>query len=148
MKKCNNSRVQSNLLQQNCFVRDSRLGKDLLCSSSPESFLSIDEVVTSKGVELKESVNPYPITPQYVDSFVESSDYRKDPFAAIAAGTQKQNLGDISDVQKLVAMDYEQARELYSKLSEVFSKAADPKAADPKPADPKAADTDISGGNV
>lgn len=141
MSKINNSRVRSNLLQQNCFVRDSRLGKDLCCSSSPDSFLSIDEIVTSKGVELKESVNSYPITPQYVDSFVESSDYRKDPFSAISSGVERQNLGDITDVQKVISMDSEQARALYAKLSEVFSKPVDSEPVDSEPVDSKPVDS-------
>lgn len=135
MSKVNNSRVQSNLLQQNCFVRDVTNKAGLVNNSCPDSYLSLDEVVTSKGVEIKESVNDYPITPQYVSSFLDSSDYRKDPFSAISNGVNKQNLGDISDVQKVVSMDTEQARALYNQLSEVFSKPVDPKPVDPKPVD-------------
>lgn len=121
MSKINNSRIQSNLLQQNCFVRDVTRVGGISVSSSPESFLSIDEVVTSKGVELVESDNPYPITPQYVKSFVDSADYHNDPFGSIVS--PRQNLGDITAMQKVSSMDTEQARNLYAQLSDVFSKS-------------------------
>lgn len=140
MSNLKNSRVQSNLLQQNCFVRDVVRTTDLSVSSSPESFLSIDEVVTSKGVELKETDNPYPITPQYVKSFADSVDYHKDLLGAISSGERRSNLGDITDIQKIVSMDSEQARALYNQLSAVFAQ---------KPVE-KSVETsaeDINGGN-
>lgn len=127
MSKVNNSRIQSNLLQQNCFVRDVTRVGGLVTSSSPDTFLSLDEVVTSKGISLVESENPYPITPQYVKSFASSADYRKDPFAAIASSSPRTNLGDISSIQEVSSMDMEQARSLYSQLQSVFLSNPDSK---------------------
>lgn len=125
MKKVSNSfgssRVQSNLLEQNCFVRDVTRKSDLCSSSSPSSFLSIDEVVTKNGVSLVEKEYPYPITPQYVNSFVESSDYHNDPLNAISQSHKGSNLGDIRDIQTVSNMDSESARVLYNQLKERFS---------------------------
>lgn len=114
--------VKSQLLQQNCFLRDLYPGS---CSSAcpPDKFVSVDEVVTDTGVQLKYSENDYPITPQYVNSFVDSSDYRNDVVSAIANGHKRQNLGDITDFQKVASMDMESARALYKQLSEVFAKS-------------------------
>lgn len=132
------SRVQSNLLQQNCFVRDVTRRNDFVQSSSPETFVSIDEVVTKDGVKLVEKEYPYPITPQYVNSFVDSSDYRKDPFSAINNGNNRVNLGDIRDLQDVASMDMEHARSLYSQLVAKFSsKPDDPKPDGPEPDGPK-----------
>lgn len=113
------SRIQSNLLQQNCFVRDVTRKVDIQ-GSVPDFFESLDEVVTDKGIELKRSVEPYPITPQYVSSFADSSDYRKDPLQAISSGVNRQNLGDISDVQRVAALDFSDARALYERLKKQF----------------------------
>lgn len=125
MSKINNSRVQSNLLQQNCFVRDvTRIG-GLVNSCAPETFMSLDEVVTSKGVDLKESLNDYPITPQYVKSFADSVDYHSNLSDALSNPSRGVNLGDVSDVQRVAGMDTEQARALYAELSKVFSVSSD-----------------------
>lgn len=122
MSKVNSSRVQSNLLQQNCFVRDVTTKSTLQGRSSLDVFVSLDEVVTSKGVDLVESRHPYPVTPQYVNSFVESSDYRRDLFSAFSSSSSRPNLGDITDVQKVMAMDTSEASALYSQLKSVFEK--------------------------
>lgn len=120
MSKINNSRVQSNLLQQNCFVRESVRSSDLVNSSSPEVFLSLDEVVTSKGVNLVQDEFPYPITPQYVNSFVDMADYRNDPFGSVSSSVRRSNLGDIRDVQRLSELDTESARILFDELKARF----------------------------
>lgn len=137
-KKFNNSRVQSNLLQQNCFVRDVTLKSDLSVPSIV-SFESIDEVVTDKGVEVRKTVEPYHITPQYVSSFVDSVDYRKDPIGAIANSFKRLNLGDITDVQKVASMDVSSARALYAELQKRFAEVKSDVKKDVK--------TDIPGGD-
>lgn len=115
-------RVPSNLLQQNCFVRD--ITKNSQSSASPLlTFDSLDEVTTERGVEFRVSENPYPITPQYVNSFADSSDYRRDPVGAVNNSHNRVNLGDITDFQKVVSMDMTEARTLYSQLRDKFSKS-------------------------
>lgn len=115
--------IATNLIRQNCFVRES-VRSD--CSvTQPSSFLSCDEVVEDDGVKVKFTEHDYPITPEYVDSFVDSSDYRNDPIGSIAAGQNRRNLGDVSQMQSVGQMDMSQARELYNKLREVFSKTFD-----------------------
>lgn len=129
MSKINNSRVQSNLLQQNCFVRDVTTKSALSLSSSFDSFVSLDEVITSKGVELKKTENPYPITPQYVQSFVASSDYRNDPLGS-SLRPSSSNLGDITDVQKILSMDSSSVSSLYNDLKSKFESKPDSKSDD------------------
>lgn len=113
--------LKSNLLLQNCFVRDLTVAK-LAVVDHVKDYISLDEVTTPNGIELRESVNPYPITPQYVNSFVDSSDYRRDPFNAVANAPVRNNLGDIAEVQRVASMDTETARKLFFELSERLGK--------------------------
>lgn len=114
--------IPSNLLQQNCFLRDTTK-KSSSCGVSPTTFDSIDEVTTDTGIELKRSSNPYQITPQYVNSFVESSDYRRDPISAVNNGVKKKNLGDITQFQDLSSLDTAQLGSLIGQLQERFANA-------------------------
>ena len=120
----NSTRVQSNLLQQNCYVRDCSLKKDLQTPDSEFTYLSIDEKPTHNGLVHEVSEYPYEITPSYVNSFADSSDYRKDPLNAIANGIQRSNLGDVSDLQKVLSMDESQQLALLSQLKAKFAQAS------------------------
>lgn len=131
----NSKRIQSNLLQQNCFVRDVSLSRDLRSVTSDIDFLSQDEVTTSHGVSLVDKVKKYPITPQYVNSFVDSSDYRRDPVSAISNGVKKSNLGDLTEIQSVLSMDSAKQAELYHELSKKFVKPVDPESVDSRPVD-------------
>lgn len=119
------SRVQSNLLQQNCFVRDVSRAVDLKSDDTPVSYVSIDEEVTPSGTKVEFNSYPYPITPQYVNSFVDSSDYRRDPANAVANGVKKSNFGDVRSLQSLSQMDTDSQRALYEELSSKFNKKTD-----------------------
>lgn len=119
------SRIQTNLLQQNIFVRDCVRLDDLKSSVEPSNFISLDEVVTDKGVEIKETVQPYHITPDYVDSFVDSSDYRNDLSGAVMQSLRKGssgNLGDVRDIQNIMNMPLSDARAMYDALSKRLSR--------------------------
>lgn len=115
-------RVQSNLLQQNCFVRDVTVFSESTLSPV-DSFVSLDEVSDPSGIHFEEKVYPYPITPQYVDSFIDSSDYHKDPVGALNNAVSRRNLGDLTDLQNVSSMDMSTARALYSELSRKLSSA-------------------------
>lgn len=115
------SRVQSNLLQQNCFIRDVSRSVDLCSSSDVDSYSSLDEVVVSNGITLRLSSHSYPYTVESVNSFVSSSDYRLDPVAAINQSRPRVNLGDITSLQELNSLSDDAIRALYSSLSEKIS---------------------------
>lgn len=117
--------IRTNLIQQNCFLRDITTNSSSSVDSS-DSFVSLDEVVGESGIELRETVQPYPITPQYVNSFVDSADYHKDPVNAIATGKGGVNLGDMTELQKVSSMDMESARALYEQLSKKFASVSQP----------------------
>lgn len=116
-------RIQSNLLQQNCYVRDVLSCEDLQSVSSDQFYESVDESTLSSGIKINHTIHTYPITVDYVNSFVESSDYRVDPLNAISNGVHKQNLGDVGLFQQVASMDMEQASALYKQLQAKFSQA-------------------------
>lgn len=127
-KKSEFSPIVTNLIRQNCYVRES-VPSSSSCSS-PSTYVSLDEIVVEDGVKLRESVNDYPITPDFVNSFSDSVDYRRDPVSAIAHGSKRTNLGDVSNLQKVCSMDMTSARELYDSLSKVFSSKSSSTTAD------------------
>lgn len=120
----NTKRIQSNLLQQNCYLRDISLKHDLQSVQSDYYYESLDEVTTPSGVDFRKEQVSYHITPDYVDSFSDSVDYRVDPVGAVANGVKRTNLGDISGVQDVLRMDMDSQRSLFEKLKVKFSQSA------------------------
>lgn len=114
-------RVVGNLIQQDCYVRDCSLCRDIDTSVFPAKYISLDEKVTPTGVVQEFNEYDYPITSEYVNSFVESCDYRIDPLQAMSKSAPGVNLGDISDIQNVANMDMEQARKIYEELAACFS---------------------------
>ncbi|WGL31161.1 hypothetical protein [Dipodfec virus UOA04_Rod_754] len=112
--------IRTGLIQQNCFIRDF-VRLDVCDTPVQDSYMSLDEEVTSQGVKLVETVHDYPITPEYVDSFVDCADYRRDPASAVANAPTRQNLGDIVDLQKASKMSLSDAAVLLNQLQKKFA---------------------------
>lgn len=111
--------IPTNLIKQNCFIRECVRSDSSL--SVPSSYVSCDEVTESDGIKIQYTEHDYPITPDSVNSYVDSSDYRRDPVGAVARGHHLRNLGDVSAMQEVSNMDMQSARVLYNTLSKVFS---------------------------
>ncbi|WGL31145.1 hypothetical protein [Dipodfec virus UOA04_Rod_751] len=97
-------KLKTNLIQQNVYVRDAGSKYDIECSnynSGCKKYISYDEVVGDNGIEIKKTLQNDPITPEYVDSFIEGSDYRLDPQRAILNSVKGVNLGDVREVQSV-----------------------------------------------
>lgn len=131
-------RVVTNLLQQNCFVRDVREPFDIQDPLQSSSYVSLDEKIVENGFKQEYNVYDYPITPSYVDSFVDSSDYRRDPANAIVHGHDKKNMGDVTQLQDILHMDTSSQRELYIQLQKKFNAPAKI---------PSGSEDDFNGGN-
>lgn len=110
-------RVVSNLLQQDVYVRDLRCSKPLAFHRCPSTyFAEFVEVKDNSEVHSLKEVD-YPITPEYVNSFVDSVDYRINPLDCPQQPRGK-NLGDVTCVQELFGLD---SSVLQSKISELRS---------------------------
>lgn len=139
-------KVYSNILQQNVYLRDCTEKKSLSnpAASSEKVYTSLDEVVTSNGVELRETVNPYPITPESVSSYAQSCDYKLDPLASSKMPARGVNLGDVTELQNLSKMSKSDLQAIYSRLQEVFSvPAASSESAVPVDSEVKSDDSEV-----
>lgn len=113
-------KIVTNLLQQNCYIRESVPNVNNFTDYGDKVYNSLVEKPTKNGFEVKIEAFPYPITPQYVNSFVDSADYRRDPANAIANAPKRTNLGDVTELQSVVNMDFTTARKLYNDLKSKF----------------------------
>lgn len=131
------NKIPSNLLQHNCYLRDVVPVFDKKTEYGDQIYLNVEEVTSIDSLSLKHdvTVQPYEITPQYVNSFVESADYRRDPFQAVLSAPKRKGLGDIRDLQKVNAMDDTQASTLFnqvkSRLSQVHQEQSGQQSSEP-----------------
>ncbi|UPW41102.1 hypothetical protein [Sigmofec virus UA08Rod_5530] len=114
--------IKTALIRQNCFLRDVSDRVDVPLDSL-EEYVSLDEQVTDNGVDLVETTHKYEITPEYVNSFADSADYKQNPSQAILSGHKLPNLGDIRQMQDVSNMDVESARTLFFQLKNKFGEA-------------------------
>lgn len=105
----NNCRsLKSQLLQQNVFLRDTVPAHDLKKGNECKDYYDVfeEDVIDRDGFPVHREVLkkvPYPHTPESVQSFESSTDYKIDPSNARRVGGV--NLGDISAVQSLLRSD-------------------------------------------
>ncbi|WGL31050.1 hypothetical protein [Dipodfec virus UOA04_Rod_682] len=122
-------RVQSNLLQQNVFIRDSVPAFDARRYAGkydvPLYYDELEEVSENNGIKHRIVKREYPITPEYVDSQAESCDYKLDPAGAIANAPKRQNLGDITDAQSIQGFSAQELENLRAYLAKDVAKMND-----------------------
>ena len=103
-------KVHSNIIAQDCYIRDVTPKVVKKSEYAVRHFASLVEVSDSVGVHYDLRDFDYPITPESVKSYVDSTDYKKDPAAAIAAGSRGVNLGDITELQRVTNSDVSAVR--------------------------------------
>lgn len=113
------TRVNCNLLQAEIYARNAQISGT--CSHNYNAtYKELRTIDTPTGIRQVLVDVPYPVTPESVKSYAASADYRNDPAAAMATPAPSANLGDLTDVQKVLSADMESARALYSNLKAVF----------------------------
>lgn len=126
--KCEQRPLKSQLLQQNVFLRDTIPAFDLKKGNCVKAYFDVveEDIVDKDGCPVHREVVkkvPYPHTPDSVQSFLSSTDYKLDPSNARRSGGV--NLGDVSGVQSLFrsdsASENSEFRELLQRLA-AFSK--------------------------
>lgn len=100
--------LKSQLLQQNVFLRDTIPAYDLKRGNAAKEYYDVfeEDIIDKDGFPVHREVIkkvPYPHTPESVQSFESSTDYKTDPSNARRSGGV--NLGDISGVQALFQSD-------------------------------------------
>lgn len=119
MKKNTCSRVKCNLLQAEVYVRfPVRVCGD---GTKCRRYVELQEIPTQNGVVEHYVELDYPITAESVNSYADSADYRKNP-EVIRQAVPRQNLGDISEVQKLLREDMSALRDIAIRSQEIMDK--------------------------
>lgn len=100
--------LKSQLLQQNVFLRDTVPAYDLKKGNESKEYYDVfeEDVIDKDGCPVHREVLkkvPYPHTPETVQSYESSTDYKVDPSNVRRSGGV--NLGDISGVQSLFRSD-------------------------------------------
>lgn len=121
-KKC-----YSNILQQDCYVRDiapctTTSGKANSLYSDSSKYISLDEVVVNDGIKVVETVNDYPITKDYVNSFEPGVNYKNNISECINSPARGVNIPDLTNVSALGDLDSSRLAELYFAAASVADK--------------------------
>ncbi|UPW41136.1 hypothetical protein [Sigmofec virus UA08Rod_5397] len=113
-----------NLLEQDVFFRDSCPvefdNRDYL----QDTYSEVERVSTDCGFRDELVERPYEITPDYVNSFADSCDYRVDPLNASRCSGR--NLGDLTGIQDLLGDDSSALRARISELQTILNERLDP----------------------
>lgn len=125
-------KVHSNIIAQDCYLRDVTPKVVKKSEYAARRFPSLVEVPDSVGVHYDLCDFDYPITPESVKSYVDSTDYKRDPAAAIAAGSRGVNLGDITDLQHVTNSDVSAVRLTLERIQKAAEASA---GSSPSPAD-------------
>lgn len=148
-KELEKKRVIINGLRQNCFVLDGKPKCSATQCPRPTHYFSLEKKQLDNGYTFELEKVDYPITSESITSYVDSADYRRDPMQAIANAPKRVNLGDITEVQKFIESDPQQAVRVYKavgeKLQEYYKKKENAPA--PAPAEPAPAQPVPQGGN-
>lgn len=109
-------------LRQNCYALDTRTVMEDSHINQPKYYSSLEKKQLPNGVLYNLEEVEYPITSESVTSYVESSDYHRDPLAAIAASPKRVNLGDITEVQDFIQKNPQDALRVYRQVGEQLQK--------------------------
>lgn len=111
-------KVRCNLLQAEVYVR---YPVCLIDGVRVKKYCELQEQPCSNGIVEDYVSVDYPITPDSVNSYADSSDYKKNP-EVISQAVPRQNLGDISELQKVLSHDMSAMRDMLAKSQEVLKK--------------------------
>lgn len=126
-------KVHSNIIAQDCYIREVTPKVVRKSEYKPRKFSSLVEVPDSLGVQFELKEFDYPVTPENVKSYVDSTDYKRDPLAATAGGARGVNLGDITELQRITNSDVSAVRLTLERIQKAAVEAS--AGSSPSPAD-------------
>lgn len=120
-------RVRSSLLQQNVFIRDAVPVKVDKRDFLIRSYVTQDEFLEGSSVVTKTREEPYPITPESVNSFSDGTNYRMDIQRAVSSSPLGRNLCDVASMQNLLSMSNEELDCYFANVREKILSSRDEK---------------------
>lgn len=126
-------KISSKVLSQDCYIRE--ITPKVIKKSEYKSrrYASLVEVPDVVGVHYNLEEFDYPITPESVKSYADSTDYKRDPAAAVAAGVRGVNLGDITELQRVTNSDVSSVRSAIERIKKAAVETS--AGSSPSPAD-------------
>lgn len=112
-------RLECNLIKQNVYVRDFVAPYDAPVKTVSQ-YPELKRENSQFGFEEKVVVSDYPITPESVNSYAETADYRNNLQEALNSPSRGKGLGDIRDLQDLQNLDTSVIRERIEALNAVL----------------------------
>ena len=97
-------KMRMNLINAEIYANCPELVKGVSSPRSPSRYDELKEVRDADGVHYQTVKEDYPITAEYVNSFADAANYKKDIVSAISSPSKK-NLGDISSLQEVLQKD-------------------------------------------
>lgn len=82
------------------------------------TYYELQEIQTDTGIVQELVEVEYPVTPESVQSYVDSTNFKRD-LDASTAQSGGQNLGDVTDLQDLLSLDKTELNARLEKLKEV-----------------------------
>lgn len=115
-------RIESRLIKQNCYIRDVVPPTDVKTVYSDKHYAILETVQEGNGVRDEVKFKPYPITPEYVNSFADSCDISRD-LGCLQTNVRsgETNLGDIREVQKMSKLSMSEIRSMLEHLKQIIS---------------------------
>ncbi len=122
-------RIRCNLLEAEVYVR---FPVCIINGKPVRRYCELQETPCNNGVIENYVQVDYPVTPESVNSYADSADYKKNP-EVITKAVPRQNLGDITELQKVLSQDVSAMRDMLQRSQEVAKKLEEIKKATPAP---------------
>lgn len=123
MKKVDIRKTFINGVKQNCFKSEGlEQSRPVKHQQTIGSYTILEKKELPNGYTVNLEEQPYPINSDTVTSYVESSDYRRDPLGFAANSPKRVNLGDISQLQNFMRTNPQEAVRLYRSVGEKLEK--------------------------
>lgn len=104
---------------QNCYKDEAlRTPRPVVHQKTIGSYTILEKKELPNGYTVNIEERPYPINSDTVTSYIESSDYRRDPLGFAANSVKRVNLGDISQLQDFMRTNPQEAVRLYKSVGE------------------------------
>lgn len=97
-------KLTTNLINAEIYANSPQLVSGVKGNRTPSKYREVVEVRDDNGMHFETVERDYPITADYVNSFADAANYKKDISSALNA-PKKTNLGDISSVQEILQSD-------------------------------------------
>lgn len=123
MKKEKCARVNFSLIQAECYVRyPSRVSAD---GVAVKKYGELQQKTVDDGIKEVYVEVDYPITPESVNSYADSADYRRNPqVIKDAVNSGRVNLGDLTEVQRVLQEDTANIVDILNRQKDILDKVA------------------------